>query len=282
MAVFYNQATLTYAGGSTVSNITQGEIAEELSVTKTAVTESYTAGEDTTYAVSLVNTGEAAYTGLTVTDDLGAYELGADRVVPLDYTEGSVRYFVNGELQAAPDTEVTEAGLVITGINVPANGNAMLIYEATPNGYASPEEGGTVTNTVTVSGGQLAADLTASATITAVSEPVLSIVKSLTPLVVSGEREITYTFTVYNNGSAEAGADDELTITDTFDPVLTGITVTLNGAPTTAFTYDETTGAFVTTAGAITVPAASFSRSIADGEWVTTPGQAVMTVTGTI
>ena len=46
-------------------------------------------------------------------------------------------------------------------------------------------------------------------------------------------------------------------ITDTFDPVLSNISVTFNDTAwkeTTNYTYDETTGLFATLAGEITVP----------------------------
>lgn len=51
-----------------------------------------------TYAVSLVNTGTAPLTGVTVTDDLGRYAVGANTVYPLAYVDGSVKYYVNGVL----------------------------------------------------------------------------------------------------------------------------------------------------------------------------------------
>ena len=74
-------------------------------------------------------------------------------------------------------------------------------------------------------------------------------------------------------------------LTDTFDPALSGITVTLDGAPlaeTTGYTYDEATGEFATVAGAVTVPAATFTQDETTGAWTLTPGTAVLTVTGTI
>lgn len=44
MAIFSNQATLTYNGTTTNSNIAYGEILEVLSATKTAVQASYAPG----------------------------------------------------------------------------------------------------------------------------------------------------------------------------------------------------------------------------------------------
>jgi hypothetical protein len=42
MATFFNQATLTYRGGATNSNIVTGEIREVLSANKTASSDTYT------------------------------------------------------------------------------------------------------------------------------------------------------------------------------------------------------------------------------------------------
>ena len=83
MATFTNQATLTYNGTTTASNIVTGEILEVLSAQKNAVVDVYTAGDDITYVVSILNTGQAPLTGLTLTDDLGAYTFGAQTLTPL-------------------------------------------------------------------------------------------------------------------------------------------------------------------------------------------------------
>ena len=73
MAQFTNQATLSYNGSVVNSNVAVGEILEALSAQKTAVRETYVAGDTITYVISLRNAGAAAWTGLTVSDDLGAY-----------------------------------------------------------------------------------------------------------------------------------------------------------------------------------------------------------------
>ena len=70
MATFFNQATLTYEGGTVLSNITVGELNQVLSVSKTAVTETYTQGDTVTYVINIQNTGTNLITGLTLQDDL--------------------------------------------------------------------------------------------------------------------------------------------------------------------------------------------------------------------
>ena len=174
MAIFTNQATLVYNGGSANSNIAVGEILEVLSADKTAVEGSYAPGELVTYVITIRNTGTAAFTGLTVTDDLGG---GVN--APLTYEAGTVLYFANGVLQAAP-TVTAGPPLVFTGITVPGNGDAVLVYQARANGYASPQIEGTITNTVTITGGGLTAPVTATETVNAAIGPDLSITKTIT------------------------------------------------------------------------------------------------------
>jgi len=284
MATFYNQATLSYSGRAVVSNITTGRTVEVLTAAKTALTDTYRVGDTVTYVVSLINAGSAPLTGLTVTDNLGAYTSATGAtVVPLDYVEGSVNLFTNGVLQPAPTvTAVTE--LTVTDITVPAGGNALLVYEATVNAFASPELGGTVTNEVTVTGAGIT-PVTATETITAESGAQLSITKSLTPEIVPENGQLTYTFVIQNMGNEPAAVEDNVTVTDTFDPILSGITVTLNGEvwQTPAnYTYNEATGLFQTVPGQITVPAATYAQDPATGEWTVTPGTVTLTVSGTI
>ena len=279
MAIFTNQATLVYNGGSANSNIAVGEIIEVLSADKTAVSGTYTPGELVTYVITIRNTGTGAFTGLTVTDDLGG---GAN--APLTYEPGTVLYFVNGVLQAAP-TVTAGPPLVFTGINVPGAGDAVIVYQARVNDFADPLPGGTITNTVTITGGGLTAPVTATETVTVETGPDLAITKTITPAQVADNGQVTYTFLIQNSGNEALVATDNAVVTDTFDPILTDLTVTLNGAvltPGTGYTYDETTGQFATVPSIITVPAATFTQDPATGAYTRTPGLATLTVTGTI
>lgn len=283
MATFTNYATLSYDGGSTVSNTVTGELLEVLALSKTAVVDEYIPGSNVTYVLSLVNSGTAPLTGLTVTDDLGGYDVGGTTVYPLAYTADSVLYYNNGVLQTAP-TVTAGPPLAISGITVPAGGNATLIYQATVTEFASPQTGGTIVNTATATGGGLSAPLTASETVTVASGTNLSISKNLSPAVIAENGQLTYTFVIENAGNVPAEATDNLTVTDVFNPILENITVTYNGAAWTEgvnYTYDEATGTFATLPGQITVPAAAYTQN-PDGTWETTPGYVVLTVSGTV
>ena len=283
MATFTNQATLRYNGNVVNSNITTGELLEVLSATKTAVIDSYTQGSNVTYVINIVNSGTITFTGISITDNLGAYTLGTETYVPLDYVEGSTQYYLNGVLQATP---VIVAGppLVISGITVPANGVATIIYVASANQYAPLNLDGTITNSAVISGGGVT-DITVTETVTAESGARLTISKSICPTTVTENGRLTYTFVIQNLGNMPAVATDNVSITDTFNPILTGLTVTLNDvvwAEGVNYTYSETTGEFVTIPSQITVPAATYTQDPVTGEWLIDPGIAVLTVTGTV
>lgn len=283
MASFTNFATLSYNGGTTNSNIVTGEILEALTAVKTAVSANYSAGDRITYALSLVNTGTAAITDYTVTDNLGGYTVGANTVYPLAYNAGTVRYYINGVLQTAP-TVTAGPPLTVTGLTVPASGNAVLIYETTATPVAPLATGSSITNTATITGGGLTTPITAQATVETANSADLTISKALSPTTVTENGQITYTFVISNTGNTEATAADNVVVTDTFDPILRNIAVTYNGTAWTEgtnYTYNAATGVFTTLAGQITVPAATFTQNT-DGTFTVTPGTATLVITGTV
>ena len=284
MAIFTNQATLSYNDTTLNSNVAVGELLDVLSATKTAVGDTYTPGDNITYAVSIVNTGTTPLANLTVTDDLGGYEFEGDTVYPLEYTDGSILYYINGVLQTPP-TVVSTPPLTISGITVPAGGNATLVYETSVTEYAPPFEGSEITNTATVSGESFSNDVEASETVTAESNSELTITKSITPIPVAANSRVTYTFVIQNTGNRAIVATDNATVTDLFDPILSDLTVSFDGTAWqegTNYTYNEATGEFETLPGEITVPAATFVQDDETGRFITTPGVSVLTVTGTI
>ena len=283
MATFTNRATLSYGGRTVDSNTVTGTFLQTLSITKTALSDTYAAGDTVTYVVTLVNAGTTPLTGLTLTDNLGAFEFDGNTLYPLAPVEDAILYYVDGVLQPAL-TPVQTQPLVLQGITVPAGGDAVIVYETEITDAAPLGVDGEITNTATVSGGGLLEPLSDTATVTTADAPLLTITKSLSPVAVPENGTLTYTFVIQNFGNTAAIATDNLVVTDTFDPVLENITVTLDGtvlAPGTGYTYDEATGAFSSAPSVITVPAATFTRN-ADGTVAVTPGETVLTVTGTI
>lgn len=282
MAQFTNQAQLSYNNAVTNSNVAVGEILEVLSAAKTAVSDTYGQNDQVTYIISIVNSGTMTFSGISVTDNLGAYEMGNVTLVPLTYREGTIRYYVNGVLQSAP-TVTSGPPLVISGITVPAGGNVLLIYEADVNQYAPLGLEDSISNQAIISGGGIT-QITVGETVNAQIEPILSITKSISPVPVAENGILTYTFLIQNTGNTAATASDSAVITDLFDPILSNITVTFNGTVWVEginYSYDETTGLFTTVEGQVTVPAAAYTQN-EDGSWMITPGVSTLVVTGTI
>lgn len=285
MAQYTNQAQLSYKNTVLNSNVAVGEILEVLSASKTAVRDRYSRNDDVTYVISIVNSGTTAFTGLTVSDNLGAYEFNGGTLYPLEYAEGSVRVYINGVLQTAPPTVTSLQPLVFSGLSLPANSNMTIIYEAVTTRFAPLSAAGTITNTATISGDGAGSPVTATATVTAKAEPDLTINKSIEPAVVTENGTVTYTFTIQNYGNTATAAADNVSVTDTFDPVLSNLSVAFNGTAWTEgteYTYNAGTGLFTTVPGQITIPAATYTQDAETGVWSITPGTGILTVRGTL
>lgn len=276
-------AQFRYGNSIANSNIAVGELLEVLSASKTAVRKTYGQNDTVTYVITIVNAGATALSGITITDNLGAYTFGEGTLVPLTYIADTVKYYVNGVLQTAP--VVTGApSLVISGLTVPANGDITVVYEAEVNALAPMDAAGTITNTAVVTGGGIT-PITVTETIGTESEPILTITKSVSPVPVTENGTLTYTFLIQNAGSAPTDIGTDAVIVDTFNPLLSNLAVSFNGtawAETTNYTYDETTGVFTTIAGQITVPAATYTQNPVTGVWTADPGVSTLVVKGTI
>ena len=171
---------------------------------------------------------------------------------------------------------------LFAGISVPAGGNATIIYEADVNSFAPAALGSEITNEAVINGGGIT-PITVTETVTALSEPLLTISKSVSPIPVTENGRLTYTFLIQNTGNVPVNATDDAVITDIFDPILSDLNVSFNGVTWTEgpdYVYDPATGTFTTVAGKITVPAATYIQNPATGEWVVNPGVSTLVISG--
>ena len=281
MATFQNQASLTYNNSTVNSNIVTGEILEVLSLTKASLNTSYTAGDTVTYILSAVNSGTTAFTGVSITDNLGAYSFGTGLLYPLSYVDDSAMLYIDGVMQPVT-VNASESEVVFSGFTIPAGGNALISYQATANGFAPLSAGSLIVNTATLTAAGLTNPVTATAQVSVDSRPALSITKGLTPDSVPENGRLTYTLTLINTGAEPA--ETGITVTDTFAPILSDIVVSYNGTAWTEgvnYTYDQN-GNFATLPGQITVPAAQYTQNPTTGEWTVDPGFATLVITGTV
>lgn len=279
MAIFTNQAQITYNGRTVLSNIAQGEIVDPISISKTALGDTYLSRETKTYIVTLTNTSTSSLTNITVNDNLGSYTVDTESYYPLTYT-GPMLLFVNGEPSGSITPTQTVPTLSYVIPSLPAGGNVTVVYDTQINSYAPLSAGSEITNTAVAEGVGIVTPISANETISASLEAILNLTKTVTPTSVT-DGNLTYTITIENSGNTAA---EEITLTDVFDPILSGISVTLNGASLSTpdgYTYDSTTGLFTIPSGVITVPEATYSVS-STGEITVIPGSAVVVVNGTV
>ena len=280
MASFTNQATLRYQGSEIRSNVVTGELLFGVSVGKTSVESDYTQGGRITFIVTLVNNGGTELTGLTLTDDLGAYQYETQTLYPLAYVNGTAKLFVNGVQQQLTVAGTTQ--LQLGGIQLPPQGSAVIVYDALATEYAQPSVGGSIVNTVTLTDAARADDGTAQWTLPVAVQPILEIMKEVSPVSIQPNQTLSYRFTLRNYGNE--ATDSTLVLADVFQPALQNLSVTLDGQPLTAvtdYTYDEASGAFETVQGVLSVAAAESVRA-ENGAWQITPTEQVLTVTGTV
>ncbi len=280
MAIITNQANLTYTYGTTtatvVSNVAETERNAGLSAEKRALESAYREGATLTYLISLKNLGAAAVENLVIADDLGAYTPAgaAAPVMPLTFS-GNATLYVDGAFSEELAPIETENGVQFTIPSVPAGADALLVYQAAVNGFAPLASGSAITNTATVGD----EPLTVSATVPVADYADVSIEKEMSPNPITDGDTMTVTFTIENRGNAEA---TDLQLTDDFPLALSDVSVTVNGAPISDFTFENNTLTLPSgTQTTMSVPAATFTQD-ETGTTSVTPGVLTVVMTGTV
>lgn len=284
MASFLGQATLSYGECRANSNYTAGEVVGALSVEKMALCSTYSCGQSLFFVLQLINRSSETLSSVCITDDLGTYTDSGMLLTPLSYVEGSALLYREERISPV-SASAGEASITLQGFSLPPHCTALLLYEVCVNAAAPMEAGATIKSTSTASACGLIEPVSASSTVCAAACPQLVLFKSLSPKTISPGEKLTYTFVIQNIGAAPTSPEENLTISDVFDPVLSDIEVYYNDTPWqigTSFTYNAKSGLFTTLPNAIFVPAASFVRSHTTGASAMTPGVATIRITGTV
>ncbi len=281
MAIIKNQANLTYTYGTTtasvLSNLAETEWNAALTAEKRALEDAYREGSTLTYLISFKNSGASPVESLVVTDNLGAFTpSGSDTpVVPLTFA-GNATLYVDGTFSETLTPAFVPEGMQFTLPSIPANADALLIYQATVNSFAPLTVGSEITNTATIGETD---PLTVSATVPAAEYADVTIQKEMYPNPITGGGSLEVAFTIENRGNTEA---TDLVLTDDFPLAFSGVAVSVNGTPTTDFTFDGTRLTLPSgTAGTLSVPAATFTQD-ETGAVAVTPGVLTVTLTGTV
>lgn len=285
MSTITNQATLSYNNVVTNSNVVTATVLDPLGASKTAVGAVYGPNDNITYIINVTNTSSITYSNLTISDNLGSYLLGASTIVPLSYVGGSALYYINGVPQTAPLTVNPGPPLVFSGITLTAGSNLIVVFQASVNEYAPLATGSQITNTAQITANNVTTPITVTETVLAQAAPMLSITKTMSPLSISDNEPVTYSFIIQNTGNTAITAADNVIVGDVFDPPISITGVTFNSADwvlNTNYSYNPSTGVFASLANQITVGAATYVQNPTTGVFTVSPGVSILNVTGTI
>lgn len=286
--IITNRATVNYRFGtstaSAVSNVTSTILNGILDINKTSLSEQYRIGQEVTYIITLTNNGDSVSEDITVVDNLGTYAFNGTNVTPLTYI-GPAQLFINGVFDTVLTPTVNAASVVFDINSIPAGGSAQIIYIVRVNSFANSTVGSVITNTATADndcGCPCDEPVSDSYTITAEEFADLRIVKSVCPNPVICGGELTYVIDLYNYGNIPA---TEVVLTDTFDPALADLSVTVDGVTVPESDYTYINGTLTLPDGdgnEIIVPAAEFVRNPATGAYEAVPGHVQIVVSGTV
>ena len=287
MAIIENFATVSYsAGGVTetrVSNLAEIGLESAISLTKSTLGGNYSEDSVITYIISITNTSTSPVSNVTVTDDLGRFVFGTLELIPLTYAPPALLLINGQDVSTQLTVESGADGSLVFGFpTLPAGATANIVYRAAVNEFASPDVDSTITNTATLTSDSDCADGSASATITALSAPNVSVLKQMSPNPVVCGDTVTYTIRIYNYGNTAA---ENVVLSDTFSPAPDIISITRDGVALVATDYTYINGTLTipaTDTSNVTVPAASFVRDANTGVVTVIPGIVEYVITGTI
>ncbi|MBO5914408.1 MAG: DUF11 domain-containing protein [Clostridia bacterium] len=286
--IITNRATVNYSYGRssavTVSNTASTVLNGTVEISKFALSNAYRAGGDITYIITVTNSGNSALGDITVADDLGSIEFGNGRLKTLDYI-GPAQLYTGGMYVSALTPITTVDGISFNIGNLPIGETATIIYVARANQNASSALGESITNTATARRFcDCPCDFPSSASATVYAEAYgdLRVIKSVCPNPVVCGEQINYIIDLYNYGNTVVG---NVVLSDVFDPLLTDLTVSIDGnvIPASQYNYVNGTLTLPNRSGSeITVPAASFTRNEQSGAVNINPGHIQITLSGNI
>ncbi len=276
--ILENQATVSYLyDGITdtldaTSNVASTTLTDACSavVTKTPLSGTFRNGDNVSYIVRVENTGSAALSGVTITDDLAN---GA-----LSYVANSLNVYVDSDEVAITPTSTTPTLEFGLPTNLPSGSVIIVVYTARVNSTAD-----SVANTATVTGtgvnpSQCNVTESVTSTITAANFAELSIFKNSSADTITSGDELTYTFTIMNTGNSPA---TDVVLTDDLpnEFEIGTITVTTDG---TSRTYTTTEYDVDTATNTITLPNGAGEEINVPKATAQGPGITTVTITGTV
>lgn len=281
-----NRAHLTYSYGncvgSAISNVARTTLHGPMTVSKHSLCECYHGQKCITFIVSITNTSSASLSNVVATDDLGAYSYCecSEKAVPLSICCAGA-LLINGHYVSPIEALPCDEGAYFNVGCLASNDTAVIIYTAdvTDGFYPNPCSG--LTNGICVTADGICSPVHACCDISVERYADIRIIKSMSPDPVVCGDSISYNFTIYNYGNADA---ENVVLTDNFSPIPEIRSISINGVIARSSDYSMNSGELVLPINgniSINVPAATFSMST-EGTVNVIPGVTVVTVNGTV
>lgn len=286
----YNTASLSFECGSqkgfVSSNIAVTTMQEAVSVSKTALSDSYFQLSEIPFIIEVTNNGFEEIKNLTVQDDLGSYTLNQNicgsKFTPLTYIGPSLLY-IAGKFHSNLTPTTLQNKIEFKIESIPAKSTALIIYKTITNEFSPLALDSEITNTVTVTSESLSNIKEASSTVKVRNSADIKIIKNMSPNPVLAGEKITYSFSLYNYGNTDA---TNVVLTDTLSPSPANISAKLdsNDLQTMHFSYIDG-NLTIPSANSdlnISIPAAKFIQNNITGLISVKPGITTITVSGQI
>lgn len=286
---FLNAASLSFEYGHqkgfTLSNAANASMQDVITVNKSALNGSYFLNKEIFYCVSIVNNKPTAIQNLKISENLGSYSnnLSSEtKFIPLDYFGPSFLY-INGKFDSQIIPETYSDKIIFKINNFSAYSNILLIYSATVNNKAPLSKKSSIINTSSITSSEISKPILCSKEIFAAEKADINIVKYMYPNPALPGELVTYNFTIYNYGNAEA---TNVKLNDILLPAPNNLNVSVNSKNLSRKDYSYINGTLnipsYDSDFSVSIPPAQFLQDSTTGIFTTNPGVVNIIVSGKV
>lgn len=285
MGKFVNQTQLTFGNNIIKSNIVEGEILEALIGNKVTLTDQYLFDSVITYFINLTNNSEKDISSINIEDNLATYTINKNEYTPLDYIDGSSKLFIDGKEEQKIDIIKNKHNVIFKNITLKKNQTITLVYQGKINSYAPLGENNSIINKAKITYPNMTDSLVLESQLCYSNKANVKLEKSIDKTVYKSGEKIKHVIKILNYGINDLSLINNLTIKETFSPILKNIEVTYNGVKWTNgvnYSYNSASGNFITLSNQIALFKAKITKNENTNEYNLIPSFATLIIEGTI
>lgn len=285
MGKFVNQTQLTFGNNIIKSNIVEGEILEALIGNKVTLTDQYLFDSVITYFINLTNNSERDISSINIEDNLATYTINNNEYTPLDYIDGSSKLFINGKEEQNLDIVKNKHNVIFKNITLKKNQTITLVYQGKINSYAPLGENNIIINKAKINYPNMTDSLVLESQLCYSNKANIKLEKSIDKTVYKIGEKIKHVIKILNYGINDLSLINNLTIKETFSPIIKNIEVTYNGVKWTNgvnYSYNSTSGNFITLSNQIALFKAKITKNENTNQYNLIPSFATLIIEGNL